>query len=419
MSVERVTDLTASNLPRDKALLRNIAQRRRNGAIYRSLLLASVVVALMMLSFLAYNIADSAFGYVALEYRQNPDTLGPVPFEELDSAQLVAIIREEVRPGLVRFLESQAPLDERPVEELRSVVLENVARQRAVETYSLFDSVFRRSQIVAEVQEDHPNAELQFRSWLTWSFINTPLSSTPELAGIRPAILGSLYMILLTAAIAFPLGVGAAIYLEEYATGNNWLERIIQTNINNLAGVPSIIYGLLGLAVFVRAFDIFTSGRMFGVGTDNGRTIIAASLTMALLILPIIIIASQEAIRAVPNSIRQASYGVGATKWQTIWNHVLPIAFPGILTGNILAMSRAIGETAPLVVIGASTFITFDPQGPFSKFTVLPILIYNWTSQPQETFRNIAAAAILVLLVLLLSLNSVAIYLRNRFRRSF
>jgi phosphate transport system permease protein len=176
---------------------------------------------------------------------------------------------------------------------------------------------------------------------------------------------------------------------------------------------------MLGLAIFVRVLEGFTSGAAFGLIDDtttaNGRTIISAGLTLGLLILPIIIINSQEAIRAVPSSLRQASYGLGATRWQTIWHHVLPNALPGILTGTILSMSRAIGETAPLVVVGASTFITVDPSGPFSKFTVLPIQIYQWTSRPQDEFRNIAAAAIIVLLVMLLTLNATAVFLRNRY----
>ena len=184
--------------------------------------------------------------------------------------------------------------------------------------------------------------------------------------------------------------------------------------------MPSIIYGMLGLAIFVRAMEPLTSGTLLGTAdptTANGRTILSAGLTLALLILPVIIINAQEAIRAVPRSLRQASYGVGATKWQTIWYHVLPNALPGILTGTILAISRAIGETAPLVVIGASTFITLDPTGPFSKFTTLPIQIYQWTARPQDQFRNLAAAAIVVLLVLLLTLNATAVLLRNRYSR--
>jgi phosphate transport system permease protein len=200
----------------------------------------------------------------------------------------------------------------------------------------------------------------------------------------------------------------------------NRINRLIQTNINNLAGVPSIIYGMLGLAVFVRMLEALTSGKMFGLvdpTTANGRTILSAGLTLGLLILPLIIINAQEAIKSVPNSLRQAGQGLGATKWQTIWAHVLPNAMPGILTGTILAVSRAIGETAPLVVVGASTFITVDPTNPFSKFTTLPIQIYQWTSRPQDEFRNIAAAAIIVLLILLLTLNATAVLLRNRFSK--
>jgi phosphate transport system permease protein len=322
-----------------------------------------------------------------------------------------------VRPGLLRFLNSQTPLEDRSLEDLRRLVLELVAKQRVVASYPLVEALVNRAEVEAAIREDHPAATIQFSSWITWDFITSSMSRIPELSGVRTALLGSLWMIGLTILIAFPIGVGAAIYLEEYATDNR-LKRMLQTNINNLAGVPSIIYGLLGLALFVRALGALTSGQVVGIPNDNGRTILAAALTMALLILPLIIINAQEAIRAVPLSLRQASYALGATKWQTIWHQVLPVALPGILTGNILAISRAIGETAPLIVIGVSTYITTDPHGPFSKFTVLPIQIYNWTTQPQETFRDSAAAAIIVLLVLLLTLNSVAVFLRNHFHKS-
>jgi phosphate transport system permease protein len=207
----------------------------------------------------------------------------------------------------------------------------------------------------------------------------------------------------LTALFSFPTGVGAAIYLEEYAP-KNWFTRILQTNIANLAGVPSIVYGILGLAIFVRYFAL-------------GRSVIAGALTLALLILPVIIIASQEAVKAVPTSLREASYGVGATKWQTIRHHVLPVALPGILTGTILSLSRAIGETAPLIMIGALTFIAFPPRSPMDPFTVLPIQIFNWTAKPQAEFHELAAAAIIVLLVLLLVMNATAIFLRNRYQK--
>lgn len=306
--------------------------------------------------------------------------------------------------------------------QLRDLVIAEVARVEVVGSWPLDEAIFNRDDIDAAVADggDLEGAELKWRSWVNTDFLTRPMNTRPELAGIRTAILGSLWMIGMVILFAFPLGVGAALYLEEYATKNRF-NTIVQTNIYNLAGVPSIIYGILGLAVFVRAFEPLTSGSIFGVSdptTANGRTLISASLTMSLLILPIIIINGQEAIRAVPSSLREASYGVGATKWQTIWNHVLPNAAPGIMTGTILAISRAIGETAPLLVVGAATYIISNPDGPFSKFTVLPIQIYRWTSEPEPEFRDAAAAAIVVLLVILLSLNSIAVLLRNRFRRS-
>jgi len=239
--------------------------------------------------------------------------------------------------------------------------------------------------------------------WLDLDFLTSYPSRFPERAGIRSAILGTLWMMGLVALFSFPLGVGAAIYLEEYAS-DNWFTRLLQMNISNLAAVPSVVYGILGLAVFVRFMAM-------------GRSVLAGALTLSLLILPVVIIAAQEAVRAVPSSLRQASYGIGATKWQTIRHHVLPVAFPGILTGTILSLSRAIGETAPLIMIGALTFIAFDPQGPMDEFTVLPIQIFNWAARPQQEFHDVAAGAILVLLVALLAMNATAIYLRNRYRQ--
>ncbi len=234
-------------------------------------------------------------------------------------------------------------------------------------------------------------------------FLTSFASRIPERAGIKAALVGSLWMLALTAVIAFPLSVGAAIYLEEYAP-KSWITTTIQTNIANLAGVPSIVYGILGLALFVRAMGL-------------GRSLLSGALTLSLLILPVIILASQEAIRAVPDSIRQAAYGLGATRWQAVRLQVLPMALPGILTGTILALSRAVGETAPLIMIGALSFVAFTPQGPLDQFTVLPLQIFNWVSRPQEEFRQLAAGAILVLLAMLLAMNGVAIFLRNRYQR--
>ena len=307
----------------------------------------------------------------------------------------------------------------RTADQLISLIEEDVIQPRVLKSWYLWPSITQRQEIALEAATVYPNAELKFKSWLSWDFITSQQSSQPELAGIRAAILGSLWVVGIALLVGFPLGVGAAVYLQEYADPRKWYNNVIQTNINNLAGVPSIIYGMFGLAVFVRALEPLTSGVLFGVaeagGTANGRTVLSAGLTLALLGLPIIIISAQEAIKAVPPSLREASFGIGATKWQTIWNHVLPNAIPGILTGTILTMSRIIGETAPLVVVGASTFITTDPTGPFSKFTTLPAQIYQWTTRPQDTFRNIAGAAIIVLLILLLSLNATAIFLRNRY----
>lgn len=239
-------------------------------------------------------------------------------------------------------------------------------------------------------------------AWLSLDFVTSFPSRIPARAGIKPAILGSLWVMLLVAALSFPFGVGAAIYLEEYAPKGR-LRRLIQTNIANLAGVPSIVYGILGLAIFVRFFGL-------------GRSILAGAATLALLVLPVVIIASQEAIRAVPSSLREAAYGVGATRWQVVRHHVLPVAMPGILTGMILSLSRAIGETAPVILVGALAFVAFTPSGPMDLFTVLPIQIFNWTARPQAEFHGLAAAGIIVLLVILLLMNATAILLRNYYQ---
>jgi phosphate transport system permease protein len=239
--------------------------------------------------------------------------------------------------------------------------------------------------------------------WLDWQFLTDFPSRFPDRAGIKSALVGTIWLVLLVAFISIPVGVSTAIYLEEFA-GKGKLARIIEINISNLAGVPSIIYGILGLAVFVRYLSL-------------GRSLLSGALTMSLLILPVIIIASREAIKAVPMSIRYAALSLGATRWQTTWAHVLPASFPGIMTGVILALSRAIGETAPLIMIGALTFVAFLPQGPMDAFTVLPIQIYNWISRPQTEFHELAAAAIIVLLLVLLLMNATAIYIRNRTER--
>jgi phosphate transport system permease protein len=399
----------------------NLPGRHRAARVWQVAFQASTMIGIIALTALLYSIVNQSFGLVAIQNQVDPKALAVdgVPLEKLSKEQLVQILQENVSEGLFRRLESDQPFAERTREDVYGLVMERVVEPQVVRTWSLYDSLFKRAVILAEAPEAYPGAEIRFVSWIDPEFVTTPQSSDPEKAGVRTAILGSLWMIAITVLFAFPLGVGAAIYLEEYAR-DNFVNRLIRTNINNLAGVPSIIYGMLGLAILVRALEPLTSGKLLGVAdptTANGRTILSAGLTLGLLILPLIIINAQEAIRAVPSSLRQASYGLGATQWQTIWHHVLPNALPGILTGTILSISRAIGETAPLVVVGASTFITVDPAGPFSKFTTLPIQIYQWTSRPQDEFRNIAAAAIIVLLFMLLTLNASAVLLRNRYSR--
>jgi phosphate transport system permease protein len=241
---------------------------------------------------------------------------------------------------------------------------------------------------------------------LSWGFITSFSSVIPENSGIYPALIGSLWLLGITAIVSVPLGIGAAIYLEEYAP-DNWLTRLIEVNISNLAGVPSIIYGLLGLGIFVNLLGSIT----------GGQSIVSGALTLSLLILPVIIIAAREALRTIPEAVREGGYALGATRWEVIQSHLLPMALPGALTGTILALSRAIGETAPLIVVGAATYITFAPAGPLSSYSALPIQIYSWVSQPQPGFQTAAAAGIVVLMIVLLLTNSVAIWLRNKYQR--
>jgi phosphate transport system permease protein len=398
-----------------------LARRHRKGSIWKVIFQISTVIGIIALATLILKIFNDTMGYAAIEYKNHPSTItnGSSAFDEMTCDELWPILAANVSENRLRTIERDTPREGLSQSDCYNLVLFEVAEPTAKKTWPLLASLLNFKEIQAITAEKYPDGDLEFRVWLTKSFILSPQSDDPLKAGIRTAILGSLFIIVIVILFSFPIGVAAAIYLEEYATQNRF-NRIIQTNINNLAGVPSIIYGMLGLAVFVRFLEPITSGTLFGIGdptTANGRTILSAGLTLSLLILPVIIINGQEAIRSVPNSLRQASYGMGASKWQTVWSHVLPNALPGILTGTILAVSRAFGETAPLVVVGAATFITFSPENIFSKFTSVPIQIYQWTARPQDAFQNIAAAAIIVLLVLLLVLNATAVLLRNRYSR--
>ncbi len=239
--------------------------------------------------------------------------------------------------------------------------------------------------------------------WTDLVLLLEPPSEDPQIAGARPAILATVYLGVLLLAFTVPIGVATAIYLEEYAQRDRWYNRLLEVNIQNLAAVPSIVYGILGLAFLVR-------------GLGLGRVLLAGAMILTLLVLPTVIIAAREAIRAVPDSIRQGAYALGATKWQVVWRQVLPASTPGIATGTILALSRGLGETAPLLLVGAAAYVAFDPT-LLGDFTALPIQIFQWTSRPQDEFRILAAAAIIVLLAILLTLNAFAIWLRNRYEK--
>jgi phosphate transport system permease protein len=449
----------AKLLHSDQAFKKQLAVRHQRSRIGEAFFFVSNIIAIALLVILFAHVINQSFGLIVVENRVAPSEVADKPLQKLTNEELVAILIDR-QPGrisvVIRDQLSHVPdaefttsplsavldgsvypaswsdltINDLDVEqraqiladnlshpELVTAVTELVIQPRIIKTWELMPSILERAEIEEEVAQQYPNDVLQFKSWTSWDFVTRSVSSSATTAGLRTALLGSFWIISITSITALILGVGAAIYLEEYAS-DNWINRIIEINIRNLAAIPSIIYGMLGLAVFVRALGYFTSGQFIGVQDTNGRTALSAGLTLALLVLPIIIVTAQESIRAVPPSVREASYGLGATKFQTVFRQVMPAAVPGTMTGVILAMSRAVGETAPLLVVGASTFIGIDPNGPFSKFTVVPIQIYQWTSRPEAEFKNVAAAAIIVLLVVMLLLNASAIILRNRFSRS-
>jgi phosphate transport system permease protein len=402
----------------------NMAGRKVRAATWNTVFLVATMVAVLALVTLVITLVDNCFGAVILQDAVALSDISPagkplesMTTEELHGALQAAQDQDLVSPGRVAILEQEKPLATRDAADLRYVLTHEVLQPTVEHAWGLTDTLFKGNEIKELKDQKYPDGQLVFRSWITPEFLGHAQSRDVLLTGIRTAIVGSLWIILLAVVFALPVGVGAAVWLEEYA-GNTRLNRFIQTNIYNLAGVPSIIYGMLGLSLFVRGLEGLTSGAWFGVEGVNGRTVLSAGLTLGLLILPIIIINTQEALKAIPQSLRWSSYGVGATRWQTIWHHVLPAAGDRILTGTVFGVSRALGETAPLVVVGASAVLTLDPSGLFSKFTTLPMQVYTLSQQPQEEFRHLASAAIVVLLVVLLGLNSVAIVLRGRIMKS-
>lgn len=454
-----------SHFPAEEDYGRLLRWRTLKARWFQLACFVSLLVVVLALATLLYTIIDDSFGLVAVVNQQEPEAvvagLGHDPAEttlgDLEFDELVDLLVANVTSGVGRRLEREQRFyadrlvfespeiwneicgsGEPPTgcgrgargrDDVYALVLERVVQPDVIASYPLvpslldpegFDEEVRLGFEAGRFAEYTPEqVQVEWRAWFNPTFVRTPQNATPEIAGIRTAILGSMWLVIITVAFAVPVGVGAAIYLVEYARPTR-LNGFIQTNINNLAGVPSIIYGMLGLAIFVRLFGSFTSGALFTAGvppSENGRTVLSAGLTLGLLALPVVIISAQEALKAVPDSIRSAGLALGATRWQTVRNQVLPVALPGILTGTILAVARAVGETAPLILVGAASFITSDPTGPFSKFTALPIQIFQWTSRPQPEFQNIAAAASIALLLLLLTLNAAAVILRNRYSR--
>ncbi len=387
---------------------KRLSYRRNMGNVLQIVFLSLTILAVLVLGVLLGNIIDRSFGISAIEYvnRYEDISADGALLEDSDDAALIETIVLNLRPRTLDAFEAEKPLDERTRIELLEIMERELLQPSVVRSWSLRESLFGRKAISAELQEVWPDANPRWRSWVRAELLLGSQSMDPLYAGIRGAIIGTFITILITMFVALPLGVGAAIWLEEYAPDNK-LTRFIQTNIYNLAGVPSIIYGMLGLSIFVR----------YLVNVTQGRTILSAALTLAVLILPIVIINTQEAIKAVPQSLRHASLALGASQWQTIRHHVLPACMDRILTGAILGLSRAIGETAPLVVVGASTFLTHDPTSVYERFTTLPGQISQWTSLPGDAWRNLAGASILILMILLLGLNSFAIILRNRYRK--
>ena len=460
---EREPQVERDYFPDDEEYKGFLAGRTRRARLFQFWALLALTIAVLALATLLYTIINDSFGLVAVVNERDPEDIvadlgydpETVSLGEIEYDEMVGLLEESVSSGVGRRLEREQRFyedrlvfesdetwieicssDEAPTgctagprdsANVLALVQERVVVPDIIAAYELVPSIIDPEGFEDEVAAGFEagrfgdytpeQAQIEWRAWFSLTFLRSPASSIPEIAGIRTAILGSAWLVLITIGFAVPVGVGAAIYLVEFAKPNRFT-NIIQTNINNLAGVPSIIYGMLGLAILVRVLEPITSGSLFGYsGADNGRTVLSAGITLGLLTLPVVIISAQEALKAVPDSLRAAGMALGATRWQTVRSQILPIAFPGILTGTILSVARAIGETAPLILVGAASFITVDPSGPFSKFTALPIQIFQWTSFPQVEFQHLAAAASIALLLLLLTLNAAAVILRNRYSR--
>jgi len=389
---------TAGQQPRMQA---SPALRRRHlqGRVFAVVCGVATFVGVVMLAVLLLDVVMDSTGWIWSRVDRDPRMFALLQETDAAFAERAAEIDPGLLTGMQRKLDARRGRAARNNETLSDAQLADIRMDYLHGKYSNDETYFERF----EMQPTTGQRLAVAGGIIGDVFANFP-SRHPSKAGIKSAIFGSFWLLLLTALIAIPIGIAAAVYLEEYAAKNR-LNRFIEVNIANLAGVPSIVYGILGLAVFVR-------------GMQLGRVVLAGALTMTLLILPVIIIAAREAIKAVPDSIRQGAFALGGTRWEVVRHHVLPVAMPGMLTGVILAMSRAIGETAPMIMIGALSYVAFVPQGPLDDFTVLPIQIYNWVAMPNQEFHLLAACGIFILLGVLLLMNSAAIYIRHRAQRN-
>lgn len=396
---------------------RRLKARKRVGRVFAWITFVPVILAILLIATLFFDVVTDAVSWQVVEPANSGETFawtdGYRPF-----GTWARVVRLELAAQDLSEQEIEAffadPEEVRKFSARNRVELMWSTRQgnfRWVVTNSRDDRVADHGIFEAWGQLDairdqlEPNQQLYLNPWLDVSFFTKTASRTPIMAGIRPALVGTLWVIGLVILFSLPVGVGAALYLEEYAPDNR-ITRFIEVNIRNLAGIPSIVYGILGLYVFVRLLSF-------------GPTVLAAATTLSLLILPVVVIAAREAVRAVPDSLRQASYGLGATRWQTVSRTVLPNALGGIMTGMILAVARAIGETAPLLLVGAAAFIAFLPSGPMDRYTVMPIQIYSWVSENDIEFAHVASAAIVVLLGVLLLLYAAANWVRRRYERKW
>lgn len=393
----------------------NPAARKTRGRLFHLAVLLPVLIALGVLAALLIDVITDTASWQVVEPRNSGESFGfwegfalTGSWEKVVRLELAA---QGESPDEIEALLSD-PEERRKfaarnrVELMWSVngapwrwVVSN-SRDDRVADYALFEGFGEREQLLASLE---PGQNLYLNPWLDLAFLQKNASRTPIMAGLAPALVGSLWVIALVILISVPLGIAAAIYLEEYAA-DNFLTRLLEVNLRNLAGVPSIVYGILGLTVFVRLLGL-------------GPVVLSAALTLSLLVVPVVIIAAREAIRAVPDSTRQAAYGLGATKSQVAFKVVLPAAMSGIVTGVILAVARAVGETAPLLLVGAAVFVPRLPDGPLSQYTVLPIQIYSWVGENDPEFAHVASAGIVVLLGLLAVLYAAAFWLRRKFER--